>query len=373
MSDTSLDSNYKIVQWSETQFTSNRQQWGELIANSEADPIYCSWDWMHNWWLQRKKSDDELAIFVLYQKETIQAIAPFYIEHSSYIKGIFRTSRLQFLGTRFSDNDSIRAEYLQIIARRDLDTSCLEHLINQVIKNKKWSELNLSDEKIDSSGHKIIANLLDKNDFYRRIDSTGETYAIDCQPEFSAYLSNLGKNTRLKFYNRRKLLESFGKVSLEFINSENKDQFYRQLNQWYQSRWGMDVLDESKKAFIESVFIDDSNDLSLEYSCLLKLEDRPLSVMINLSDKDKVYNLLLAYEENFNKKIALGTLHIGYLTEQLFENPQIHVFDLLEGKGKHSNYKAKLAKKRGELVSSRSFRSLSLKFLFKFYDKFIRK
>lgn len=363
----------RVIQWTEEQFFSNKETWNNLLQQSEADPIYCSWEWAVNWWKQYRKETDTLAITVLLRAEEVLAIAPLFMEQDSYVRGFFKTTRLQYLGKRFSEENGIRSEYMGIIGHKNLSHTELHFLFNHIIRNIRWSEISLADEDSARYSYTELKNVLLNNGYYRRIDSTGETYAINCQSQFSSYLAALGKNTRLKLYNRRKLLGTLGEIDLEFINNGNKNQFYDQLNQWYQTRWGINILGKDNITFIENVFNTDTSRLSLKYSCMLKLDGKPLSVMINLSDNDKVYNLLLAYEENFNKKIALGTLHLGYLIEHLFETPQIRLFDLLEGQGKHSNYKAKFAQKRSELVSSRCFRTLSLKYLFKFYDRFIRK
>ena len=103
------------------------------------------------------------------------------------------------------------------------------------------------------------------------------------------------------------------------------------------------------------------------------VNDTPVSVMINISAEDRVYNLLLAYIENYDKKIALGTLHLGYVLEKLSESQTIECFDLLDGEGKNSNYKASIATPNQQLISKRYFRSTALRYLFSLYDKLLRK
>lgn len=51
------------------------------------------------------------------------------------------------------------------------------------------------------------------------------------------------------------------------------------------------------------------------------------------------YNIQSGYKEDFDKKIALGSLHFGYLIEEFFYDNAVDQFDLLAGRGKSSNYK----------------------------------
>ena len=96
-------------------------------------------------------------------------------------------------------------------------------------------------------------------------------------------------------------------------------------------------------------------------------------MLFNLDDGNRVYNIQSGFKPDFDAKIALGTLHIGYVLEHLFAVQHIHTFDFLEGSGKNQNYKTHIANAGPEIQTSRWFRSSLLTLIFKGYDRFLRR
>jgi hypothetical protein len=90
--------------------------------------------------------------------------------------------------------------------------------------------------------------------------------------------------------------------------------------------------------------------------------------MLNLLVGGKIYNIQLGYVEDFDRKISLGTLHLGHAIERAFENPNIHSFDLLAGEGKNSDYKKRLADPESNLESTMVIRSPIVKIVYKLND-----
>jgi hypothetical protein len=302
----------------------------------------------------------------------LSAIAPLYKEKDSYFKGVLKTSRLQFIGKRYSGNEGVRSEYMDFIIETDRQKAGMLGVLTSIDDDRSWTELSLSDLNTDSPNYPLIKSWLTKQKYYSRIESHGNAFIVDCSLDFDSYLKTLGKNTRLKLYNRRKLLEKKGCVEIEFINQENMAQFFELINTWQIQRWGTPFLNEMNQCFFDQALGLTSDKLSLKYTSVLKLDGKPLSIMVNIDSNDSIYNIQTGYIEEFDKKIALGTLHMGYMLEHSFDVPEIKVFDFLEGRGKNSNYKNRIAIEGRLLESRRWFRSGLLKFVFYFYDKFFR-
>ena len=187
-----------VIQWNEKQFASRQVAWNNLLSASNADPIFCSWEWMYNWWKQRNKNTDILSIFVLAKGSEVIGIAPFYIESDSYLRGTCKTSRLQFIGKRFSGKSGIRAECLEIIFRKDTSKCEMNTLFEAIYKDIKWSELCFTDVRSNCIGYQQFEEFLESKKLYQREDASGVTYAIDCSQNYQVYLSNLGKKYTLK-------------------------------------------------------------------------------------------------------------------------------------------------------------------------------
>jgi len=78
----------------------------------------------------------------------------------------------------------------------------------------------------------------------------------------------------------------------------------------------------------------------------------------------KIYNIQLGFLDGLDKKISLGTLHLGYAIEMAFESEEIRSFDLLAGEGKKSNYKSHLAQKHATLESIQILRKPIIRLLY---------
>jgi hypothetical protein len=178
-----------------------------------------------------------------------------------------------------------------------------------------------------------------------------DCYSVDTEGSFSGYLETLGKNTRLKLFNRRKALTEHGDVSLEYVDLSRWDEIFQCLNEFHLVRYGKPAFSELNVAILRKVI--DSLPGSAHFKCssLLKVDNRPVSAMVNIFLNGKMYNIQLGFLEGLDKRISLGTLHLGYTIEMAFESQEIRSFDLLAGEGKSSNYKSHLAQKHATLES----------------------
>lgn len=358
--------------WDEDVFCTSRVVWDELLVNSDADPLFLSWNWLYSWWTVPRAANNRLCIMAVYEHDKLVALAPLYVERDTYFRGLLPTSRIQFIGKRYKGKVGVRAEYMDFIIRKGYRHTALPTLLDALSSLPGWSELSLEDFNTGSANYPIVKNWLTRQGWHGRVDAKGSTFIVDCTGNFENYLKSLGKNSRLKLFNRRKLLEERGRVDLEFINESNHRRFLELLDKWHIRRWGSPVFDKETLTFFEQTFNSSKHGLSIRYSNILTLNGVPLSVLVNADRGGKIYNIQLGFIEDFDKKIALGTLHIGYMLEHAFSEDRIRSFDFLEGKGKNTNYKCHLAKEGPLLESSRWFARRPLKPVFQFYDRFLR-
>ncbi len=354
--------------WSEAEFEQSRDSWNELLSNSDADPVFMSWDWLHSWWRAFRYPKSQLRLIAVYDEQTLIGLAPLYIEKDRFFKGIFPTNRLQFLGKRYAGEAGTRTEYVDFILRKGRQKLALKAIFKAIEADFCWSEFILGDFNGDSQNFPLIKEWFNRNGWYGVHEGASPTFTVNCKNSFETYLQGLGKNTRLKLFNRRKKLQQMGKVSLTPITADNFVLFSNLLNQFHLKRWQSPALDHDNLAFFRDALGFDYQRLKLDFSSILMLDERPLSVMVNVNVDNVVYNIQLGYEETFDPKISLGTLHLGYALEQAFNHPQITTFDFLVGQGKHTDYKRHLSKKATLLETSRWFRRLPQKPMFQLRD-----
>ncbi|WP_144392650.1 GNAT family N-acetyltransferase [Pleionea sediminis] len=359
--------------WTEEEFANKQQDWSSLLELSDSDPIFLSWEWMYYWWKNFSRSSDELRVIAVYSGNELVGIAPLYLSERFYLHGLIKTRSLQLMGKRQSKSGGIRAEYMDFIIHPQFRESGIRAIFDFIYKSTNCDEIVLEDFLLDSPNWRFIDNELTMWNFYRRVDSEGCGYVIDCQGEFSDYLSALGRNTRLRLYLRRKRLKSMGDIRLIDIQEFGPEKFFSMLKSCHEARWGKSFLNDSVVDFIEKISSNyTSGPISMTHSSVLVVGDQPVSFMLNFEKDGKIHFISGGYLENFNKRLALGTLHLGYMLEECFKNADVYYFDLLEGKGKNVNYKKKLAKTGPKMITQRCIRSQLLKLIFKFYDKWLR-
>lgn len=272
-------------------------------------------------------------------------------------KGVLPVACLQFIGTNYRRLSTPRTEY------NSLPSGSLDAIFSM-----DWSEAVLSDMPENSPGLRTLLDLADERGCLVRRIGEDVAYSIETNGLFSDYLASLGSGTRLRLYNRRSILEEIGSVTIRNWWPDKLVSFFELLNDFHRERWGQPCFNETSlsfhRKFLESIAHEGgSPDLSV-----LCVSGRPVSVLYNVLYRNVTYNLQAGFVGNFHKKLALGTLHLGYGIEAAFDDRDVGVFDLLAGKGKNEDYKAKLATDRTALVSLMLVRSRLFKLLYRIKD-----
>lgn len=356
----------EVRQWSAAEFSQNQNLWQQLLQQSNADPLFMSWHWHSQWW-QRFATKNQFKLYLLacYRGQDLVGLAPLYVHKASLKYGPSFT-RLEFIGSCYRQELGIRAEYQGFICQKE-DEAIYRALWDHVFNKLDWQEAYIPDLVADKTCYRIFTQQPSFNSSYRRVEMEQPTYSIDTsEKSFEDYLQTLGKNSRLKLYNRRKLLAKQGEIKLLNADLNRFEEIINQLNRLHLERWGGLCFNQSNALFIYNLLRESSSQQSL--MSFLYLDDRLLSVMLNLQYKDRVYNIQLGFIEDFDRKISLGTLHLGYAIEAAFKAPDIKAFDLLAGEGKNDNYKQRIAQIDSELISTQIIRSPWLKAVYASYD-----
>lgn len=301
--------------------------------------------------------------FQLVQKSPYPAA---WVYMDSYLlRGILPIRCLQFVGTNYRRISTPRSEYNILIPSgkhasvRDL---CA---INDLLATR-WSEAVFRDVPSTSQDICELSKLADQNGWLWRIVGEDIAYSIDTKGDWDEYLSMLGKNSRLRLFNRRKLLEDHGRIELINAWPARVDHFFELLNGFHVKRWGRRCFNDQSLAFhlafLESV-VDENGEPELS---ILYCNGQPISVLYNVLYDGCVYNIQAGFEECFHRKLAVGTLHLGYSIQDSFERSGVNKFDFLAGSGKNENYKARLATDSEKLVSVMLVRNRLLQLLYRF-------
>lgn len=307
--------------------------WSGCLDNSQNNSLFSSWIWQISWWeIWQPRLNLELLLIGVYQDGFIVGIIPCYTYQKTSNKLIIsKTIKCcELIGSYSANHDSIRSEYLNFI----LPSHCIEQVLPLVFElfiQEKIDEVILQDVAATNN-----SSLWLKNTFPRARIAANLGVKINVNRSFESYLTTLGKNTRLKLFNRRELLQDI-KLK-EVVNNQDIDLLFSELNKMHIERWGKVCFSQHTMSFHKQIarFFLEKNQLK---STICYENDKVIAVCYDILSKDTQYNIQLGFKEYVNNKVSTGTIMLGYAIEAAHNNSLITGYDLLIGEGKNSNYK----------------------------------
>lgn len=363
--------NLKILEWTEEQFKNSRNQWNTLLDESNSDPLFLSWEWQHTWW--KVFSDPKTMHLKLYvaldETDTLVGIAPLYLS-TVKIKKLIPVRRLQFIGGCWRGMTTMRTELLSFITKKSISENIVKAFYQYINLQSCWDEFVLADTPVKSDTFQVLKHQKPLARSYYRIADKIDGYYLAINNSFDEYLKTLGKNTRLKLFNRRKILEECGLIKFEISCPDAIDEKFDLLNRLHAERWGGPVFTGNRLKFNKTVahLMADNNNLIFS---TLYVNGNPVSIQYNYIKNHHEYNIQAGFTESFHKKLALGYLHFGYAIEAAYKN-NISVYDFLVGEGKNSQYKAHLTASSYELIDLQVVRKRTAKLLYYLYNIYIK-
>ncbi len=334
---------YTVRRLSEKEFFGLQESWDHLLEQSNADPLFMSWAWQASWWETwgDRLNLDLLLLGVYAPGDTLVGLAPLYLSAVSTPLG-WKVRRLHVVGNAWKLGPTVRTEYVGVIVDRREQLAILQAL-GSYLAEVRWDEMIIADASARSMSM-IESGLSHTLALSRVVRSESEGVVIPTQGQFTDWLSRLGKNTRLKAYNRRELFE--GTLNGSFEEWQTPETFLALLNRFHCERWGKPCFDDNAVRFHEALLNRLSGSQSARMS-VLRADNQIVSVLYDVRAGNRVYNLQAGFMQDFHNKLSLGTLHLGYAIERSFQDSSIVSYDLLAGSGKNTFYKQHF---RGEQV-----------------------
>ncbi len=349
------------------EFYALKDQWQTLLNKSQSNKLFLSWQWQYSWWLTwGDKLDLKVLILLAYDESELVGIAPLYLDNVNY-KGFFNLERIQFIGNSWDKCDTVRTEYLEFITSANMDETVCEAFIHYISELDDWDEFVLCDIPNTSTTFSSIKQLKKKFRWYLPKLNTDYGVKIITCGDFKSYISLLGRNTRLKLYNRRKHLLGLKDVKIDVASKFEIDKSFTTLNALHKQRWGKECFTVTALSFHITLIQCLNEHQSYELSCI-SIDSKPVSLLYNLTAHNTNYNIQAGYIENYDKKLSLGTMHLGYAIEKAFNDKTVRAFDMLIGSGKNEFYKNRYKGVIAEFQTLRVVRSNKLKlFLIVYY------
>ena len=355
-----------IRSWSEEEFAEAREPWQELLAESDADPLFMSWDWQWRWWAHHRRSlKAELRVLGAYTDGgRLLAIAPFYSRVVRSVR-LLPVRRLELLGSAWRTNGAVFSEYLDLIVARDTRAEVVAEAAAWISQRLEWDDLVISYSKAQSAASSLVGEHLAAVAHARQVDDS-VAYSAILPNTFPEYVDALSSNTRRKVLNQRAKLRSPEVVA---AGAGDIEKFLDLLLRFNASRW------QSRSGTAHDGFRRFHNDFAACMArtgalrlTMLREEGRPVSMMYNVRVAGAEYYLQSGFDPDMARGRSPGYLHFGYALEGACADG-VEKFDMLCGRGRHREYKPDLATEQVNLACYQAIRAPLLRLLYSSRDR----
>lgn len=315
-------------------------EWNGLLAESDADGLFLTWEWLATWW-KHLAASCTLEIVLLRRGGALIAAAPWAMRHAS-LQQLPPVPVLQFLGSGVAGSD-----YLDLIVRRGHEEEAVRVLSERLIDAKR----TLAFMRIRSAGPAIalIERLRQRGwNAWQGPRELCPFVSLRGQ-SFASYLASLGSEHRYAF--RRKLgrIEKRYTARFDLVRSEaERQEALAELFRLHDLRWHTrgDPGAFSTQALRE--FHDEFSRLALEAGWLrlwvLRLDGKAAAAVYGFMRGGTFYYYQSGFDPAFSQD-SVGLVMLGMAVRAAMEEGADEL-DLLHGT---ERYKAHWANATREL------------------------
>jgi CelD/BcsL family acetyltransferase involved in cellulose biosynthesis len=352
----------RVRLWSAEEFASSRSAWDDLLARSDADPLFMSWDWQWHWWKHHAPVlNPTLAIVAIYAGDQLAGLAPFQLRKVT-VRRLLRARRLELIGIAWRTPRAMFSDYLDIIADRALRDAVVAALDEWLVAQEFWDELALCCTKEGSVAAQLASERLPRYTYVREVDPASG-WCAQLPASFEDYVRSLAPEVRRKLFNqRRKLAEP----RMEYASESDLAPTLQLLWRFSAARWGGKPTQPHIQSFYEDMAAVLARTQELKLSRLV-IAGEPRSVLYNVQRGDRVYYLQSAFDADAARGLSLGYLHFGYAIQAAC-NEHVKRFDFLVGRGRHRDYKQDLLTEIVPVVSYHAVRQAVARLLYSAYE-----
>ena len=361
------DAALSLRNWSIADWLGNEAAWSRLLARSQADALFLSWDWLTLWWhcfASELSAVPEILAF--YRGGDLVGVAPLY-RRRVVRGGVLPATSVQLIGVSWRDPGTLISEYLDVIAIA-ADTELVRHACAQALLSERaWTEWVIGFTTAGRQWCEAFAALdLGQRQYVRDLDRL-VSYQADLSCGFGPYMRNLGQSTRRSLWNLRRRLAQQGTVSFESLSPAEIDTGFSDLNRLHQLRWHRPAFAGASLEFHRRLAtrLAARGELALSR---LRVGGRVVSMLYDIRKGTRQYNISLGFDPSFSRRLSLGLIHLGYGMEAAAED-QVRTYDFLAGTGQRSDYKRHLSQACSNLSCIQVLRGYVLPSLYRWHDR----
>jgi CelD/BcsL family acetyltransferase involved in cellulose biosynthesis len=318
-----------------------RNEWNELLAKSDADRLFLSFDWVETWW-EHFGGRYELLTHLLYEKDQLVGILPLMCR----TKEGFREMAILGVG---------RSDYLDFILHPLHVEACIECFLEEVLrKTDGWDifhSTRLIEHKATLDGLLKLVKRTNNHQYFVR--DFGAAPYIQIKGDWNAYLMSV-RNKQHVSQKLRQLEEKKGRIRFRKITSADQfEQVYTKLVSFHKFRW-----DHTKKCysmfnehnmveFYRAISLKALTNQSLHVGALVDT-DEVLALDLGFVLENKFYYLISAINWDY-ARFSVGRIHLLHLLEEAFRE-HYSEFDFCYGDESYKYDYASTERKLKEIV-----------------------
>ena len=319
-----------------------REEWTDLLAHSDADCLFLTWEWLSTWW-RHLGGDRRLFIPAVRRRGELVALAPMAVRPPG-ISSVQPFPVLEFLGI-----GSVGSDYLDVILRRGHEGAAMQNVAECLYRMNRAIEL----EQIKTRGSAAsgIGALLGRREWIVSEEETNLSRYIDLAGRsWTDYLAGLGPAHRYNFNRRLRRLQRQFTVRFETSALEaDRGAALHRLIALHRARWR-----EFSRAFHTPrhvSFHEDFSRLACERGWLriftLWLDDEAVAALYGF----RYGRVFYFYQSGFDPayaKFSTGLVTMGLAIRSALEEGA-EEFDMLQGLEAYKEHWAGRARPLGRL------------------------
>ena len=355
-----------LRKWSIADWLGSEQAWSRLLARSNADALFLSWDWLTLWWDSFSGAlSAALEILAFYRQGDLVGVAPFYRRRVVRSRVLPATS-VQLIGVSWRDPETPISEYLDVIAIPAETDSVRRACAQALLRERAWSEWVIGFTDAGQQWCEAFGRVNGAQQYVRDLDPL-VSYQADLSQGFGEYLRSLGQSTRRSLWNLRRRLAQQGTVSFEQLSLAEIAGGLGDLNRLHQLRWQRPAFAGAGLDFHTRLAARMASRGELVLS-RLRVGGEVVSVLYDIRKGARQYNISMGFDPAFSRRVSLGLIHLGHAMEAAAAGG-VRTYDFLAGFGKRSDYKRHLSQSRRNLSSVQVLRGHVLPPLYRWHDR----
>lgn len=323
-------------------FEALKDEWNELLAASDSDCLFLTWEWLFTWWKHLAEGRSLRVVVVRHAGELV-AIAPLALRQRGL--GAFATfSTLEFLGS-----GNVGSDYLDVIVRRDTERIALDALAGDLCERMPVVELS----RIGGRGRQAaeLGSRLERKNWMSTCATMDSCPFIDLSGHtWNSFMDRLGSAHRYNFRRRLRNLHRRFSVQFEEIQSEKRRRHALPiLMMLHHKRWDARGRSDAFHTSSLVAFHEEFSRLALTHGWLrlyiLWLDCRPAAALYGFRYGDVFYFYQSGFDPAFGK-YSVGLVTMGLVIRRAIEEGAME-YDLLHGR---EEYKFLWAQQERDLV-----------------------